>query len=410
MRILIANWNRNVSGGAEKYVQALLPGLLARGHKVGVLSEKPVNPQLETVDAPEFALPSWCVEELGFETAMRSVSQWQPDVVYAHGLESGELEDALSRTYPTVLFAHNYYGTCGTGSKCHSFPQVSPCERHFGPMCLLLHYPRRCGGLNPFAAWKVFRRQAERNAGLAHYRAILVASEHMYREYQRHVPDPERIRLVPLPTTDILPQAEPPAPRATRGRILMIARLTNVKGGHYLIQAVSRAAEKLGPLTLTIAGNGPERQRLENLAREFQVHADFAGWLGTAEKLELLSQSDLLAVPSLWPEPFGLVGIEAGCVGLPAVGFAVGGIPDWLIPGYSGELAPADPPTVEGLAEAIVGALSDPARHARLRRGAWEVARRFSLESHLAKLEPILCGEDSKLAPVNSMHSGVAPQ
>ena len=190
----------------------------------------------------------------------------------------------------------------------------------------------------------------------------------------------------------------------------MIARLTNVKGGHYLIQAVSRAAEKLGPLTLTIAGNGPERQRLENLAREFQVHADFAGWVGTAEKLELLSQSDLLAVPSLWPEPFGLVGIEAGCVGLPAVGFAVGGIPDWLIPGYSGELAPADPPTVEGLAEAIVGALSDPARHARLRRGAWEVARRFTLESHLAKLEPILCGEESKLAPVNSMHSGVAPQ
>jgi glycosyltransferase involved in cell wall biosynthesis len=146
------------------------------------------------------------------------------------------------------------------------------------------------------------------------------------------------------------------------------------------------------------------------LAREFQVRAEFTGWLGSAEKLELLRQSDLLAVPSLWPEPFGLVGIEAGCVGLPAVGFAVGGIPDWLIPGYSGELAPADPPTVEGLAEAIVRALSDPTGHAKLSRGAWEVARRFTLASHLAKLEPILCGEESGLAPVNAIHSGVAPQ
>jgi glycosyltransferase involved in cell wall biosynthesis len=92
----------------------------------------------------------------------------------------------------------------------------------------------------------------------------------------------------------------------------------------------------------------------------------------------------------LWPEPFGLVGIEAGCLGVPAVGYAVGGIPDWLIAGESGELAPGDPPTVDGLAEAMVRALASPEHYARLCQGAWKLAQRFTLESHLDQLEPIL--------------------
>ena len=103
-----------------------------------------------------------------------------------------------------------------------------------------------------------------------------------------------------------------------------------------------------------------------------------------------MREADLLAVPSVWPEPFGLVGIEAGCVGLPAVAFAVGGIPDWLIPGKSGELAPGDPPTADGLALAIVRALADPTPLQRLRIGAWEVARTFRPGRHLDELERIL--------------------
>jgi glycosyltransferase involved in cell wall biosynthesis len=405
MRILIANWSNNVSGGCEKYLQALFPSLIARGHDVAMLYEQPVKPELETVHASGLG-PAWCVTELGFESAMRSVEQWRPEVVYTHGLESADVEQGLYRNYPTVLFAHNYYGTCGTGSKCHSFPQVRQCSRHFGPMCLVLHYPRRCGGLNPRVALQTYRRQAERNTGLAHYRAILVASEHMHREYVQHVTNKEKVRLVPLPTTDVVPELTPPAPRTSQGRILMLSRLTDVKGGDYLIKAVSRAAEKLGSLALTIAGTGPELQELQKLAAKYRVDATFTGWAGPSQKLDLMREADLLAVPSLWPEPFGLVGIEAGCLGLPAVGFATGGIPDWLISGYSGELAPADPPTVAGLTDAIVRALADPEHHAKLRRGSWEVSKRFSLERHLAALEPILSAEESGCAAIQAVHSG----
>ena len=77
-------------------------------------------------------------------------------------------------------------------------------------------------------------------------------------------------------------------------------------------------------------------------------------------------------------------------VGLPAVGFASGGVTEWLIDGYSGITADGERPSVAGLAIAIIRALEDPARYAGLRRGAWEVAQRFSLNTHITQLEEIL--------------------
>jgi glycosyltransferase involved in cell wall biosynthesis len=148
------------------------------------------------------------------------------------------------------------------------------------------------------------------------------------------------------------------------------------------------AEKMLGrPLALTVAGHGPEGKNLENFAQRSALKVEFLGWVGNPQKSDLIDQADLLVVPSLWPEPFGLVGIEAGARGLPSVAYDVGGISDWLIPGYSGELAPGHPPTAEGLAVAIARALSDPSHYAKLCQGACEVAGRFTLAAHLSKLE-----------------------
>jgi hypothetical protein len=49
-------------------------------------------------------------------------------------------------------------------------------------------------------------------------------------------------------------------------------------------------------------------------------------------------------------------------------------------------MAPGDPATPDGLAQAIVKCLRTPADHARLRRGAIAVAARFSLHNHMAQL------------------------
>src|SRR5207245_9036577 len=99
------------------------------------------------------------------------------------------------------------------------FQQVLPVGLGFALMCLLLLYPRRCAGLDTWKTWLVYRRQAQRNARLADYRAVVVASAHMHREYLKHGLAPEKIHLVPLPAADNASQATLPAPRAPRGRI-----------------------------------------------------------------------------------------------------------------------------------------------------------------------------------------------
>jgi glycosyltransferase involved in cell wall biosynthesis len=226
---------------------------------------------------------------------------------------------------------------------------------------------------------------------LSDHQAILVASTHMHREIGCHGISGDKLHLAPLPNTDVSPEPAPPASKRLTGNILFVGRLTDVKGVHYLIQAIPKAASRLNqPIRLTVAGDGPEQPRLQHLADRLGVAVEFAGWVQTQQKADLMRQADLLAVPSLWPEPFGLVGIEAGCLGLPAVGYASGGIPDWLVGGESGELAPCDPPTVDGLSEAIVRAFASPEHHAELCLGAWKLAQRFTLENHFAQLEPLL--------------------
>ena len=391
MRILIATAQRTLVGGVEKYLQALLPALLGRSHEIGLLYEETPDPAAERIDSAP--IQTWCVAELG-SAALDRVAEWKPEVVYCHGLHGparGAIESRLLSSYPAVFYAHNLDPTCATGRKYYAFPKPQCCSRKLGPMCLALHYPRRCGGLHPGTMWRRYRRHMQLNSQLARQRAVLVASHYMHQEFLRNGVSPEKLHLVPLPCSDSIPADLAPVRRAPEGRVLFVGRLTDLKGADHLIRAMPNAAQKLcRPLTLTIAGDGPQRAALERLSRHLGVAAKFTGWVHTREKLDLMRQADLLAVPSLWPEPFGLVGIEAGSLGLPAVAYAVGGIPDWLIPGESGELAPSNPPTEDGLADAMVRSLADPAHHARLCRGAWESARRFSMNDHIARLEPIL--------------------
>lgn len=407
MRILIATSHRNMVGGVEKYLQEILPRFAERGHQLALVYEYRFDPGKERIDPLDPEIPCLGIAEAGLDGGLRFVREWKPDLAYSQGLESVDLQSALLNEYPTVFYAHNYLGTCASGEKCHAFPTPQPCDRQFGPMCLALYYPRRCGGLNPATMWKMYQRSAERNAQLQKFAAILVASGHMRREYERHGVQPERIHLAALPNPNEPGAINSSSKTGSRDNLLFLGRLTKLKGAAKLLRAIPLAEKQLGrPLAVTIAGDGPEREHLEKLARRNQLTAEFTGWVGGSQKADLIERSDLLVVPSLWPEPFGLVGIEAGARGLPAVAYHVGGISDWLIPGYSGELAPGHPPTAEGLAEAIALALSDAVHYAELSRGAREVAARFTLAAHVSKLERTL---ETILGTMRPTPTGPAP-
>jgi glycosyltransferase involved in cell wall biosynthesis len=239
---------------------------------------------------------------------------------------------------------------------------------------------------------------------LHRYKMILTASEHMRLEYVHNGFSENTVRKVRLPVGSVsvpvsvdgagskaptaLADARPDSP----ARLLFVGRMTRVKGGREFLDALPIVSARLSrPLLVSFAGDGPERLELETKARGLMassrdIRIEFTGWAERSRLTALFAASDLLVVPSLWPEPFGMVGPEAGLHGLPAAAFAVGGIAEWLIDGVNGFLAPGDCPSSDGLAEAIVKCLRDPALHYRLRRGASQIARRFTIQQHISSL------------------------
>ena len=202
---------------------------------------------------------------------------------------------------------------------------------------------------------------------------------------------PDRLAVVPLFPPGIRPLEDPPEARARTHRVLFSGRLVEDKGWRDLAPAVPEASRRLGvPLTLCVAGDGPDRQVVETVLAATGMAVEHQGWLSPDRLRSEMARADLLLVPSLWPEPFGLVGIEAGCLGLPAVAYGHGGITDWLVPGKTGEAAPGDRADPARFASAMVRALDDDAHWQRLRLGAWEMAGRYSPERHLACLDEVL--------------------
>ncbi len=92
-------------------------------------------------------------------------------------------------------------------------------------------------------------------------------------------------------------------------------------------------------------------------------------------------------VPSRWPEPFGLVALEAMAAGRPVVASAVGALPDLLQSGRAGVLVP--PGDAPALRQAISLLLADPARRAQLGQTARERASAYSASAIVPRIEGV---------------------
>jgi glycosyltransferase involved in cell wall biosynthesis len=394
MRVAVANRHRGIVGGAESYIKGVVTALESAGIELALLSEVESAPGRESIDLSTGA-PTWCVSDLGEAAALAAMRTWRPDVVYVHLIESPALEAQLLELAPAVLFAHSYHGMCISGEKTFKFPVVRPCGLRFGRKCLLHFYPNRCGGLSPFTMWQDYLKQSERHSILPKYCAIATASEYVRRELIANGAKPDRVHKIPmmLSATFAEPGKQQFASLADgTKRILFVGRMGLLKGTGTLLESLPAVAAALNSkINLTLIGDGPGRTAWEENARRVQVRdgrisIQMAGWKKPEKIRAMLAEAELLVVPSVWPEPFGLVGPEAGRLGVPAAAFDVGGISEWLVDGVNGVLAPGNPPTAQGLADAIVRCVHDPAVHKRLRAGALELSQRFDTRLHVQSL------------------------
>jgi glycosyltransferase involved in cell wall biosynthesis len=388
VRIAVIAAQQGVVGGAETYITQFLLAFRARGHQLAFAFELASQPN-RAADRGLDLVERWDLSALTRSAFLDRLAAFDADIVFLHGAEDADLDLELTRRFRTVLFAHGFYGTCVTGLRVHRVPTRQICTRRSGAACLPLNYLRGCGARNPVGLLKLYSSQRTRAEVLKGLSATIVGSEYMRQVNLGHGTPQEKLHLIPYPAQGI-PDLAPPPPSQSYNRVLFLGRLTAGKGGARAVQATARCQRTLGrPLHLTVAGEGPQLARCQDLAMKLGVEADFVGWVGPEQRLELLRKADVLIVPSLWPEPFGLVGIEAAAVGLPAVAYAAGGIVDWLRPGETGELAHGTGFGPRPLAAALERALRDPAHHRHLQLGAWQMAREFDADRHFSGVEQL---------------------
>jgi glycosyltransferase involved in cell wall biosynthesis len=395
MRILFAHESVGTEGGIETYLLSVMRSLGARGHHLALLYHRRRTGPSALFSSAHHAFG---VEERGLAPVLDDLLAWRPDVAFSHNMGPLEVDQQLVERWPVVKMFHGYFGTCVSGLKMHAFPSPQVCHRRFGAACLALYVPRRCGQLTPGALIGGYRWASAQRRLFSRYSAGVVASTHMRDEMAGNgVPD-ARLHVLPLFSTLGTPSTAPGAqvaPGSEPDTVLFAGRMTTLKGGHVLVAAAAHAARVLGrPVRILMAGDGPQKEAWRSLAASLDVPAEFTGWLPPDERAAVYSRAELVAMPSLWPEPFGLAGLDAATLGRPAVAFDVGGIADWLTDGVNGRLVAAGEGE-QGLAQAIASLLGDPVERLRMGRAALDVSRRLSLTAHVERLENVLRGAAS---------------
>jgi glycosyltransferase involved in cell wall biosynthesis len=192
-------------------------------------------------------------------------------------------------------------------------------------------------------------------------------------------------KLIVIRNGTSLPHSPPKADNLERSsrsahavRIGSAGEMIPRKSFSTIIEALNCLGNASGEISLTIYGDGAEREKLEQLARDRNLEdvMDFPGWQD--DIYAALSALDIFVLPSL-NENAALVLLEAMACGLPVVATNVGAIPEYVADGQTGMLVPAQNPIA--LAQALQVLIADPEKRAAMgRAGRQRVEKCFTAE------------------------------
>lgn len=383
MRILHLNEFYAPIGGLERYLEACCAALEAEGHTTAVAYATATGREPRSSRAA-YHVPALEADATGGHAELEAVVRdEEPDVVLVHQVLNASALEWITAAYPSVRFAHGFKVICPGGRRMwRGAGQV--CRREVGYGCQAVAYRERCMPRDPRAGLPLVAR-ALRLAGIHRRRSeIVVASGFMRDLFVANRFDGRRVHVVPYFTD--LPAVASDVP-AGRARVFCAARLVPEKGVHLLLDALRRIPD----VDVTIAGEGAERARLRGLAAlgGLADRVTFTGWLEPDAIARAIAAATAVVVPSLWPEPFGITGIEAMAHARPVIAFDVGGVREWLVDRETGlAVAPGDS---AALAAAIAQIAGDRALATRLgRRGRECVEARFTARAHVDALLGVL--------------------
>ncbi len=338
MKLLFVHEKSGAFAGAESNILATATELKHRGHVTGLLHGTVTGKgQAEWHDTfhNRFSLET----NGGAAVVPRVLDMFGPDVIYLHKMaDLAVIKALLASRVPVVRMVHDHDLYCMRSYKYNVFTRRI-CTRALSPFCIFpcgAVVARNVNGWPP-VKWVSYLDKVEEIKLNKQVDRLLVGSNFMKEELVRNGFDPDKVEIHPP-----VPPPGDPALRASfsdRNIIIYAGQIVRGKGVDVLISALAALETQF---ECYIFGDGNHRPFCEKLARSLGLasHVHFKGHVPQEELKLYYREASLIVVSSLWPEPFGAVGLEGMRYGLPVVAFDAGAIKEWLIDGYNGYVVP----------------------------------------------------------------------
>lgn len=395
MRIALAVGHFEPIGGSERYALDLAEQLCAAGYELVILKaggDAPLPTGAETLTF--LPLGDFFARRSDHPDAKQVLAQLQVDVILLVSGVAPWAARLLALRAPLVRFVQDHTFFCPglnkrrrDGSICTSAAPTACIPRILDGGCMDL--PR---------GWRGARRvlgRAREIGRMGCARQLVVASEYMKEELDEAGAVGARITVCPYFTQErpglaaSLPEEITEFFKAHTSRpvFLCAARLVPEKGVEFLLEAIARVPD----CALILAGSGPLLDSLESAVQGYgiQERVLFTGWIAPPTMRAILARVRASIMPSIWAEPFGIVGIEAAAHGCPMIACDVGGVRQWLEPDVTGLLVP--PGDIPAMTLALGRLAMDPDLASRLgQAGQARVKSKFRAQHHLKTLTGVL--------------------
>jgi glycosyltransferase involved in cell wall biosynthesis len=338
MRLLFVHDRFGAMAGAEVNLQLTAAELKSRSHAVGLL-HGPSTGKGESAWTDLFPERFSLTDGNNSTVTRKALEVFQPDAIYIHKMPDGSVLKALvDSRVPIARMVHDHDLYCMRSYKYFPLTRTI-CTRGAGWRCIFpcgATLARNRQGPLPFK-WVSYLARKREIALNRHFARMVVATDYMRQELLRNGFDPRRIEIhAPVPRAE---ESATPASFSTRNVIIYSGQVIRGKGVDVLLESLALVHE---PFECLIFGDGNHRAYCEDLSRRLGLahRVRFMGYVQPVELQKFYADASVAVVSSVWPEPFGAVGLEAMRQGLPVVAFAAGGINEWLFDGQNGFLVP----------------------------------------------------------------------
>ncbi len=392
MKILLVNKFHYLKGGSEKYYFELAEMLKEYGNEVAFFSMKNEK-NIKTANKEYF------VEEIDLNTGNKLkafdiiysklnkkimekvLNEFKPDVVHINNFQrqlSASIIKAIEqRKIPIVFTAHDLQAVCPNSAMLRNGKICEACKN--GKYTNCMKYKCTKGSKLKSLLSVLEARYYRKHKIYEKFDCIISPSSFVGDKIKEELP---KIKKMNIMHNYIDLNKYSNYVTKDEGYALYSGRISEEKGIINLVEAFKSI--KIG--TLYIAGDGPEKQRIEQIIKEnyLEDRIKLLGYLNSEEMKKALANCRFLVLPSIWYEncPFSI--IEALAMGKPVVASNIGGIPELIENEKNGYLYQYD--NIEKLKEAL-NKMFQTNEYFELSKNAKESAKlKFSKEKYYEEL------------------------